>query len=289
MSDNAELLGWFGVVLSVLGGLWATADFWRTFGDVGLTAMLLLVTGGMGVAAVVIGRAAEVAQEGDEDQRAARRLSTALWVGSSLLAPVTVYLGLHRLAGLDADPALLAAGLVVAVMGGVAWTGRTPVYGHLATFGGVVLFAVGLTGVLGGGPDATAVALYLLALAWAGCCAAERLAPAAIGYAAAGVTAIGCAQAMVFAGHTGVGIVLGLIVAVAATVVAVLRRTGLAISLASLAAVLFVPQAIARWLHDMLSLPTLLLVGGAAMVTASVVLIRRATARRVPGPSITRP
>lgn len=278
VSENAELLGWGGVVLTVFGALWATADLWR--GDLGLTVVLAIATAGTAAGAAVFGRAAEVVERDGGDDATARRLAAAMWVGASVLAPLTVYLGLRRLAGLDVDPALLAAGVTVTGMGGWAWARTRGTAGHLVTFAGAALTLVGLAGTVGGGPDATAVGLYLLALVWAAGCAADVLRPARSAYGLSAATALGAAQALVFAGYADVGLVLGMIATTGAVAAASRTREALPVSLAVLAAVVFVPQAVGRWLGDILSAPTLVLLGGLVMVGASAQLVRRATRAR---------
>lgn len=268
ISPAAEALGYAGGILTTLTSLYLAAEWWSRLGDGSRALLLGLATAALAGLAGLVG----------SDEPVARRLSTTLWLLAGTSGTVTSYLVVGGLAGLGADTALAAAGLTAMGASAAAWH-RTGNGGFAATayLGGIAgLF--GLVGMAGGSEEVRAVALWCAGLAWAGAGASGFVGPRRTAQALGSLTALSAAQAVVLDAPDA-GLVLGVLAGMLLVAGAVWQRDGATIGWASLAAVVFVPQAVARWVPDDLVGTVTFLLAGVAMLGGSGLLITRSRRR----------
>lgn len=268
VSPLAEALGYAGGVLTTIATLYVASDLWAELGPSGRVGLLALATAALCGAAAAVGAAEAIA----------RRLSTTLWCLGGAAATATSYLLVGSLAAARQDAAILASGLTAAALAGSQWRrlGHPALQGLTYLALGAATF--GAAGLAGADPGGRALALHVLGLGWAAAAVVEVLRPRRTAVALGLVTALGCAQAVVVDAPT-LGLLLGLGTAALATAAATWRRDALVGGLAALAGLVFVPQAVVRWLPFEPSGSTLALLAGVAMLVACGVLVRLAGRR----------
>lgn len=263
-----EAVGYLGALLALSGAVTLVLQYWRevpTAGRLGLLAAVAAVTWLVG------------ARIGEDAAAALIRLRAALWFASTAAAAAFAGQAASDLAHAGDAPIWLWAGLAAAVHSGLLWglPGRLrdrPAQ-HLACVAGVLMAAGGAAG-LAGGQGAVGLAVAGAGAVWvvAGCFA--LLPPPLIALttggvavlAGAGITAGDWSDAAPLLGLAAAGVLLAVGVATDRTPLTVVGLAGL---------FGYLPWTVGHFFADSLGVPLAILLCGIALLTVTLVVLRR--------------
>lgn len=263
-----EAVGYLGALLALSGAVTLVLQYWRevpTAGRLGLLAAVAAVTWLVG------------ARIGEDAATALIRLRAALWLASTAAAAAFSGQAASDLAH-AADAAIwLWAGLVAAVHSGLLWglPGRLrdrPAQ-HLACVAGVFMAAGGAAG-LAGGPGAVGLAVAGAGAVWVVAGWLALLPPPLIALTAggvavlagAGITAGDWADAAPLLGLAAAAVLLAVGVATDRTPLTVVGLAGL---------FGYLPWTVGHFFADSLGVPLAILLCGIALLTVTLVVLRR--------------
>lgn len=266
-----EALGYLGGLLALSGAVTLVVQYWR---EVPIAARLTLLAA---VAAVtwLVGTRIDHA-----DSAQLSRLRGALWFASS--AAVATFAGQVASDFAHARETLvwLWAGLAAAVHSGLLWQLRNRPAQHLACLAGVLMAAGGAVGLVGG-EGAVGLAIAAAGAVWVTAGWRTLLPPPVIALTAGGVAVL------VGAGITAgdwydAGPLLGLAAAITLLTVGVVTdRTSLTV--VGLAGGFgYLPWTVGRFFAQSLGVPLAILLCGVALLTVTLVVLRRPSSRRHP-------
>ena len=260
----AEVLGYVGGALAVVAALFLGAELWDELGVWPRVLLLAAVT----VACLVAGAAL-----GGRDG-AAGRLGGFLWAAAVVGVAGTVGVAVDARGPAPGTPELAAAGSAL-LLAAVLWWRRPAVLAHVAAFGAAVATLFSGLDRLGdqlagwGGP-----LLWALGLAWLAASAARAWRPAGPGWVL-GALAVVTGPLFADAGR-GAWLTAGALGAAALVVLGVRTRRPWVAAAGTGGVFLSVPLAVAELFDARLGPLVAILVAGLALVTAAVVLTRRA-------------
>ncbi|MEE8602031.1 hypothetical protein [Euzebya tangerina] len=271
LPSTAETLGWGGGVLTVVGVVAVTWDFWSSISGWALVGLLAAATAVLAVAAFVVG---ELTSPEDPDSLA-ENLSVALWWMSGIAGTITTYVAIAELSDGRTFLALLAASLAATGMFGAyhVRTGKDHALAGAILSMNLAVFSV--TSLASAAPETRAFWLVM-----AGPVIAVALALAAedrtrISYGAVLVLLFGSSQAVV-GFDPGAALILATMAAllvVAATAI-VGRRPGEKV-VASLLATLVTAEVAYDLAPEIFTLSTVILLVGIGMTSGCIWLVRR--------------
>ncbi|MCU0269548.1 MAG: DUF2157 domain-containing protein [Acidimicrobiales bacterium] len=266
VSVVAELLGYLGGVLLLIGVFTLIAQFWS---DLTTVSRLALV----GAAAVGFGVAGAFVHE-DLDP-ALWRLRGFLWLFST--AATALFVGLFAADVADVSPqaTVLSVGCAAAVQSGLLWWRQVRPLQHLATFAGIVAAGVGLGVLLEVDRVVAFLALWSLGAAWALLGWRDLLPPRVVAMLL-GVLAVLVAPNFLGSDESQAGLTLaGLATACALLVLGTtLREYPFTIG-GMLGLLVYLPWTTAYFFGDTVGVPVVILLSGAVVLAVAVLLLRR--------------
>ncbi|WP_395694346.1 DUF2157 domain-containing protein [Nocardioides sp.] len=263
-----EALGYLGGVIMLVGASILVGMYW---GDISVPLRLALA-GATAVGLVVAGTLVP-----HELGPAADRLRSVLWaLAVAATAGVLTIWSQDVLERYDEDELLVVAPLTALVAALLWWWRRTWLQ-QLVLVVPLLLAAAAVGLHLGDGDTAPGIAVWVVAVAWTALAWAGALPPRGSGVVLGGLGAI--FGPMTISGQ--VGIVLGLLTAVALLVLALVARSLPLLAVAALGLLEAAPRAVVEWFPGRLSAALTLIVVGALLVGAGV-WVARHRARRPP-------
>jgi hypothetical protein len=263
-SVTAEVLGYLGGVLVLVGALSLVSQFWD---DLAAWSRLALVGG---VTTVLTGAGLLVRPESDPVRW---RLRGFLWLLAS--GGVALFAGLLGADVLEWQPrqvALLVGGST-AVHAGVLWERQNRPAQQLACFGGLVA-ATAAGGAVVDGPAAAGLALCALGAAWVVLAWHELVPPRQV------ALVLGPALVLVGAGVTAgswpdVAPILGLGTALVLVALGSRGQEFLLTGIGVAGVFVYIPWIATHFFADTVGVPIVLLVTGAMLLAFALVLLRR--------------
>ena len=271
LPGTAETLGWGGGLLTVVGVVAVTWDFWSQISGWALVGLLVLATGVLGIAAAVVG---ELSDAEDRDSLA-ENLSAALWWMTGIAGTVTTYVAISELSDGRTFLALLAASLASAAMHGAYYvrSGRDhALAGSILSVGMSVFSAARLASTA----VETQALLILLVAAVIGCAlSVYRPAHTRLSYGTVLVLLFGSSQALVVTGASAPFVVGAMLTVIVVAITAVMGRgTGEKVT-ASLLATLVTAEVAYDLAPEVFTLSTVILLVGVVMTSSCIWLVRR--------------
>jgi hypothetical protein len=264
-------LGYLGGLLALSGAVTLVIQYWR---EVPIAARLAMLTA---VAAVtwLVG-----ARIDDADSAPLSRLRGVLWFASS--AAVAAFAGevVSELAHARESVVWLWAGVAAAVYSGLLWQLRNRPAQHLACLAGVLMAVGGAAGLVGG-EGAVGLAVAAAGALWVVAGWRTLLPPQVIALTAGGVAVL--VGAGITAGDWySAGPLLGLAAAITLLAVGVATdRTSLTV--VGLAGGFgYLPWTVGQFFAQSLGVPLAILLCGVALLTVTLVVLRRPSSRRHP-------
>lgn len=265
-SAFAEILGYVGGALALVAALILGSEFWDKWSDLARVAVLAGTTVVVGLAAALVGRAANPA---------ILRLSDFLFVLATISLAFTVgLLSAEVLDWSESTTATLATLAALLVSSTLWWRRRSPIR-HVA------LFASGLGFVLAFGtffdqmePEFVGLAIWGIGFAWGMLSWAGLLPPTSIGYTlAAGSLIVG---SLAFGGgeDAGLGLLLGLVTAGALVAAGVFLSSTMVLAIGTVGVFIFVPRVIFEWFGGTAGGALALLITGLLLLVAAIVIGR---------------
>lgn len=264
----AEGLAYLGAALAFGAGLALFGQLWTDLGGVARTLVALTGTLAVGGAAMALGGGAS---------DAVRRLRSMLSALAVVGVAVTVGVGLGELTSLEADAVAFAAGAAALVVAIPVHLSRPSWPTTLALGAAVLTTLLGGEFVIGLGEDELPVGVTLIGvgLAWAALGWSGSLRPRGAVETTGLLTGGVGVQVLALETFPVAALVVGLVVAAAALAVGMLEeRTGPAV-LGGLGITVFAPQLVFELFGDTIGGPLALFVGGLALVTVAVVVLRQ--------------
>ena len=268
-----EALAYLGGAIVLVGAMLIGAQYWPDLG----TGARLLIVGSAAVALLAGGLASP-----SRSNSVTRRLRSVLWLLSTAAGSAFWVLLGHEALDWPAKDTALLAGLSTSVYAAVLWYGSRTWLQQFVTFA-ATLEAAGTAAAHLDGAAWPGIAIWAASLAWLtaarrGVFTAKRVAQA---IAAAGLI-VGAALPL----PDDPAIVFALATAGALIVAGVLWREIAVVLVGAVGLVQFLPVAVTTWFPGRAAAPAALLLAGAVLVTAAVVLARRSAANAVSRPAI---
>ncbi|MGI9017096.1 MAG: hypothetical protein ACR2HR_08345 [Euzebya sp.] len=272
LPSAAEMLGWGGGLLTVIGVLAVTSDYWQQITGWALVGLLVAATAVLGVAAMVVGQLND-----SNDDRLAANLSGALWWMAGIVGTTTTYVATNELSSGRSLLALLAASLAAAAMSGAhAYrTGR-----DLAVTGTIVSSCVAVYSLVS--LVTTDLSVRAAVLVLAGVVALNLLSlwpdrKFRIAFGTTMVVLFGASQtAVTTTGDTLLALTVMVALIEAALVLLLQRSRGEGI-VASVVAGVVVTEVLFEFAPDAFTLSTAILLIGVVMVSGCIWLAKRAS------------
>ncbi|HVN52322.1 MAG TPA: DUF2157 domain-containing protein [Acidimicrobiales bacterium] len=260
----AEILGYLGAVLAIVGVMILVGQFWDRMASWSRLSLL-------GVAAVALWAAGATLDE-DADP-ALWRLRQFLWLLSAgALAGFTGVL-CDQVFSWIPQAVVLAIGLVTATYGALLWRLHDRPAQQVTVVGGLVAVIVGAL-AWRNGAGAVGLGLWGLGVLWTALGLADLLPPRLV------AVALGPALVLVGAGVTGASWesaapILGLTSAAALLAVGVARRTFVVTGLGVVGIFVYLPWTAGRFFANTIGVPIILVATGAALLVVTLLLLRR--------------
>lgn len=270
LPSSAEALGWGGGLVTTVGVVATTADFWSTLRGWPLLGVLAIAT------AVLAGGAMTVASlDRDDDDTLARQLATALFLMAGMCTTWTAYVAADLASGGRPYLAVLAASAAATGMSGAAarrsdadrWRALTLLSTTVMVFAGTAL-ATEDTVVRSAGVALTGAAALCAAVTWRP--DATRVSQ----WLALTLTVGGAEAALVLGPQDWAAGLIAVGMAAVAGVTLVRARPGLGWTAAAAASAIAL-QVLGEVVPGLFTLSTALLAAGVTMVLACIAVIRR--------------
>jgi Predicted membrane protein (DUF2157) len=266
-----EAAGYLGGLLALSGAVTLVVQYWRdvpTAARLGLLAAVAAITWLVG------------ARIGDAGTPALNRLRSALWFASSAAVAALAGQAASDLVHTREALVWLCAGAAAAMHSGLLWRLQDRPAQHLACLAGVLMTAGGAAG-LAGGEAAVGLAIAAAGAVWVAAGWQALLPPPVIALAAGGLAVL--AGAGITAGEwSDAGPLPGL----AATII--LLAVGVATDRPPLTVVGlaggfgYLPWTVGHFFAESLGVPLAILLCGIALLTVTLVVLRRPSSHRPP-------
>jgi hypothetical protein len=260
----AEVFGYLGAVLVIVGAVALVAQFWSDLGTVPRLAVL-------GGAAAALWGAGALVDEGADP--ALWRLRGVLWLLSSgAFAAFVAILGADGF-GWEGEAVAVTTGGLVALASASLWQLRDRPGQHLSCLVGAAV-AIGATGGWADGAGAVGVGLWALGALWVGLGLREVLPPSFV------ALVLGAGLALLGSGVTGgswadVGPLFGLVTAGGLLALGTFRNRFLLTGAGVLGLLFYVPSVATQFFADSFGVPVVLLASGMALLAGALVILRR--------------
>lgn len=263
----AEVFGYLGSILVVVGAISVVAQFWEDFN----LLVRLLVLGG---AVVVLWGAGALVDE-DVDP-ALWRLRGGIWLlSSAALAGFTAILAIDGF-GWNGEPVAVLVGTSVALASAGLWRLQDRPAQHLSTVVGVAV-AVGATAGWADGEAAVGIGLWLLGAVWV-VGGLRRVLPPEFVAAPVGVGLALMGAALTRGGSESFGVLFGLATAAALLGLGVAAGRSWLTGGGVVGLLVYVPSTATYFFADTIGVPVTLLLSGLVLLAAALFAFRRRAA-----------
>ncbi len=266
VSPAIEGLAYVGGALLAVGAGMLTSRFWDSMGAAGHLCVVGIAATIAGVVGAMIGEAEPVA----------RRLRGFLWMLCSIGAGAFAGLMLFDVFDRIGEPVALATAATTAVVSAALWLLRDRPLQHVVTFVALaVAIGVGIAWADPTNPSAwIGLALWSFGVLWAGAAWRGLIPPAVIGFPL-GVVLTLIGSAIVGGRYDWLAPLLGLATAAAWTTIGIGANEVLALAPGVAGVFVFLPWTLGRFFGESLGAPVIVMLSGALLLGAVIVLWRR--------------
>jgi hypothetical protein len=262
VSVTAEVLGYLGAVLAIIGGVMLVAQFWREME----TWSRLALAGGLAAGLTLAGLLVH-----DETDPILWRLRGFLWLLAS--AAVALFAGLLGADVFDwaPEPVALFAGVWTTLHAGLLWRRQDRPGQHLACVGGLIA-ALAAAGAWTDGAAAAGLAVLALGAAWTALGWRDQVPPRLL------ALVVGPILVLVGAGVTAgswpdAAPVLGLVAALALVGLGSQLREFLLTATGVVGVFVYVPWTAGQFFADSVGVPIVILLTGALLLAVALRLL----------------